>query len=237
MTQGNEIGGKLGSFPKPPLFCLKWPWDDAHQNPKFSNTTCKLETPWMFKSLQNIGSAAFNIAKSISKSPNSATGTPFDLDGKPKMSPNTSFERNKKVLMPEERGEAELSALASALASGKEATVIKFYSPKCRLCNSLLKFVLEMQNRNSEWLNIVMADAENDKWLPECIILTGSMLRLANVNLISFQLLHYDIRYVPCFVILDKQGKALAKTGVPNSRLHVIAGVSHLLKMKHPREN
>ncbi|XP_058220826.1 uncharacterized protein LOC131331037 [Rhododendron vialii] len=217
MTQGNEIEGKMGSFPKPPLFCLKWPWDDAHQNPKFSNTTCKLETPWMFKSLQNIGSAAFNIAKSISKSPNSATRTPFDLDGRPKMSPKISFERKEKVLTPEERGEAELSALASALASGKEATVIEFYSPKCRLCNSLLKFVLEMQNRNSEWLNIVMADAENDKWLPE--------------------LLHYDIRYVPCFVILDKQGRALAKTGVPNSRLHVIAGVSHLLKMKRPRQN
>ncbi|KAF7140802.1 hypothetical protein RHSIM_Rhsim06G0045800 [Rhododendron simsii] len=217
MTQGNENGGKMGSFPKPPLFCLKWPWDDAHQNPKFSNTTCKLETPWMFKSLQNIGSAAFIITKSISKSPNSATRTPFDLDGRPKMSPKTSFERKEKVLTPEERGEAELSALASALASGKEATVIEFYSPKCRLCNSLLKFVLEMQNRNSEWLNIVMADAENDKWLPE--------------------LIHYDIRYVPCFVILDKQGRALAKTGVPNSRLHVIAGVSHLLKMKRPQEN
>ncbi|KAI8549845.1 hypothetical protein RHMOL_Rhmol06G0056900 [Rhododendron molle] len=217
MTQGNEIGGKMGSFPKPPLFCLKWPWDDAHQNLKVSNTTCKLETPWMFKSLQNIGSAAFNIMKSISKSPNPATGTPFDLDGKPRMSPKTSFERNKKVLTPKEQGEAELSALASALASGKEATVIEFYSPKCRLCNSLHKFVLEMQSRNSEWLNIVMADAENDKWLPE--------------------LLHYDIRYVPCFVILDKQGRALAKTGVPNSRLHVIAGVSHLLKMKRAREN
>lgn len=215
MTQGKEIGGKTGSFPKPPLFCVKWPWD-AHQIPTDSNTHCKLETPWIFKSLQNIGSVAFNFAKSISIAPPIGIGNPFELDGKPKIGPKISFEtKKKKILTPEEQGEAELRELAVALASGKEATMIEFYSPKCRLCNSLEKFVLEMENRNSEWLDIVMADAENDKWLPE--------------------LLHYDIRYVPCFVILDKQGRALAKTGVPNSRLHVVAGVSHLLKMKRPR--
>lgn len=50
------------------------------------------------------------------------------------------------------------------------------------------------------------------------------------------QLLHYDIKYVPCFVLLDKDGNALAKTGVPSSRLHVVAGVSHLLKMKRSSE-
>lgn len=52
---------------------------------------------------------------------------------------------------------------------------------------------------------------------------------------IFMQLLHYDITYVPCFVLLDKHGKALAKTAVPISRNHVIAGVSHLLKLKRPR--
>lgn len=51
------------------------------------------------------------------------------------------------------------------------------------------------------------------------------------------QLLHYDIKYVPCFVLLDKHGRALAKTGVPTSRLHVIAGLSHLLKLKQPQKN
>ncbi|KAL9324066.1 hypothetical protein ACSQ67_008923 [Phaseolus vulgaris] len=48
-------------------------------------------------------------------------------------------------------------------------------------------------------------------------------------------LLNYDVSYVPCFVLLDNNGKALAKTGVPSSRLHVIAGLSHLLKMKRPQ--
>lgn len=123
----------------------------------------------------------------------------------------------KKGLTPEEQAEAEQRALAMALASGKEATVVEFYSPNCGLCNSLLGFVMEVENRNSNWLNIVMADAENEKWLPE--------------------LLHYDIKYVPCFVILDKHGRALAKTGVPSSRLHVVAGISHLLKLKRSQQH
>ena len=50
----------------------------------------------------------------------------------------------------------------------------------------------------------------------------------------NVQLVHYDIKYVPCFVLLDKHGRALAKTGVPTSRLHVIAGLYHLLKLKQP---
>lgn len=116
-----------------------------------------------------------------------------------------------------EQAEAEQRAFAAALASGKEATLLEFYSPKCRLCNSLLGFVLEMETRNTQWLNVVMADAENQKWLPE--------------------LLNYDVSYVPCFVLIDNKGRALAKSGVPNSRLHVIAGLSHLLKMKRPQQS
>lgn len=63
------------------------------------------------------------------------------------------------------------------------------------------------------------------------------MIDLVSVHSICLiQLLHYDIKYVPCFVLLDKDGNALAKTGVPNSQLHVLAGISHLLKMKRPKE-
>ena len=47
-------------------------------------------------------------------------------------------------LTPEEQAEVEQTAFASALAAGKEATVIEFCSPKCRLCNSLVDFVLEV---------------------------------------------------------------------------------------------
>ncbi|XP_024930696.1 uncharacterized protein LOC107420351 isoform X2 [Ziziphus jujuba] len=201
----------MDSNPRKPLFCLKFPWD-IHQNPGSSNANpCTLEVPWLFKSLQSLGSVAFNFMNSISRSTYPMTNAfkPFQFDAGTRKG---DVLKSKKILNSEEQGEAEHRAFASALASGKEATVIEFYSPKCQLCNSLVNFVSEVEGRNSEWLNIVMADAENDKWLPE--------------------LLHYDIRYVPCFVLLDKNGRALAKTGIPSSRLHVIAGISHLLKMK-----
>lgn len=60
-------------------------------------------------------------------------------------------------------------------------------------------------------------------------------MQTANLYAMVLQLLHYDVRYVPCFVLLDKNGMALAKTGVPSSRLHVVAGVSHLVNMKSPQ--
>ncbi|KAI3782484.1 hypothetical protein L2E82_12532 [Cichorium intybus] len=47
--------------------------------------------------------------------------------------------------------------------------VIELYFSKCSLCNSMVDFVGHLENKNADWLNIVMADAENDKWLPEVI--------------------------------------------------------------------
>ena len=158
----------MGSPPKPPLFCLKWPWDIVHQNPSNPNT-CNFEAPWLFTSFKNLGSIAFQFVNSVSHSRNPWMKTPFQLDAK---MGQTNGLLKKKGLTPEEQGEAEHRALASALTSGKEATVIEFYSPKCSLCNSLLSFVLEVEARNSDWLNIVMADAENEKWLPEVLTLT-----------------------------------------------------------------
>ncbi|KAF6160599.1 hypothetical protein GIB67_019539 [Kingdonia uniflora] len=140
-------------------FCLKWPWD-IHQNPN----SCTFETPFLINSIQTIGLLAYNLF-------NSATQT-LDHTIKslnPNQIPNLTIKPTKKKqhLSPEEQGEAEHRALASALASGKEATIIEFYSPKCRLCTSLLDLVMQMEARNSEWLSIVMADAENENWLPE----------------------------------------------------------------------
>ncbi|KAG9137084.1 hypothetical protein Leryth_011916 [Lithospermum erythrorhizon] len=182
-------------------FCIKFPWDanqETTQNPKSSKSQspCEFDTPWLFKSAKTIGSLAINAFNAINNQENVVKKT--------------------KKLSSEEQAEVEQRAFALALVSGKDATVLEFYSPKCSLCNSLAPFVNEVENRNSDWVNIVMADAENEQWLPE--------------------LLHYDINYVPCFVLLDKNGMALAKTGVPHSRHHVIAGVSHLLKMKRPQK-
>ncbi|XP_058069320.1 uncharacterized protein LOC131218664 [Magnolia sinica] len=203
------------SPPKPSIFCLnlKWPFHFPHQNPNPNPKTpnpCDFDAPFLFKSVQSLSSLALNLLHSASKT---LELKPHQINGQ---IPIQKIQKKAKALSPEEQGEAEQRALASALASRKEATVIEFYSPKCRLCNSLLDFVLELEARNSEWLNIVMADAENQKWLPE--------------------LLHYDIKYVPCFVLLDIHGNALAKTGIPTSRLHVVAGLSHLLQIKQPQK-
>ncbi|KAJ3675577.1 hypothetical protein LUZ60_004619 [Juncus effusus] len=180
---------------KPSLICWKWPFSP---NPEPNSTSC--DDSWLFTSLKTLGSLAQGLliadppAASASISGRAAASRPSRISA--------------------DRGEAEQWAFAAALSSGKEATLLEFYSPKCSLCNSLLDLVSELEKRNSDQVNFVLADAENEKWLPE--------------------LLHYDIRYVPCFVLLDKQGRALAKTGVPSSRLHVIAGLHHLLKLKQP---
>lgn len=133
----------------PSLFCVKWPWDASAAGATATSPCGPLEPPWLFKSLHNLASiAAKNLFKHQNRTPS------------PSSSARVSLSR-------EEQGEAEQRALASALASGKEATVIEFYSPKCRLCNSLLDLVLDLEAKNQDWVSFVLADAENDKWLPE----------------------------------------------------------------------
>ncbi|KAL5984931.1 hypothetical protein ACLOJK_038768 [Asimina triloba] len=210
------------SPPKFNLFCLGLKFPFQNPNPK-SPSPCNFDVPFLFKSLQNLSSLAVRLLNSASKSlePNARS-----VDGR---IPTQKIWRklNAHALSPEEQGEAEQRALAAALASGKQATLIEFYSPKCRLCNSLLDLVLELEGRNCDWLSIVMADAENQKWLPE----VDSCL-----SYFPFSWVFNGDWYVPCFVLLDGQGRALAKTGVPTSRMHVIAGLSHLLKIKKPQE-
>jgi len=52
---------------------------------------------------------------------------------------------------------------------------------------------------------------------------------MKNISILRFYLSEYivgDLLQRVCFNVF-----------VPNSRLHVIAGLSHLLKMKHPQQN
>ena len=51
----------MGSPPKQPLFCLKWPWD-VHQNSKNPHG-CSFETPWLFKYLQKLTKSFFFLNK------------------------------------------------------------------------------------------------------------------------------------------------------------------------------
>ncbi|PNX79271.1 thiol:disulfide interchange txlA-like protein, partial [Trifolium pratense] len=171
---GNEMSliPNLNPNPKQSSFCIKWPWDSLNPNPKISQNPnpCNYEAPWLFKSLQNLGSFAFNFANSVSKFSNSQTPRnslePNENNSHNKRL-NLTWNKKKTTLNGVDQAEAEQRAFAAALASNKEATLLEFYSPKCRLCNSLLNFVLETEKRNARWLNVVMADAENQMWLPE----------------------------------------------------------------------
>ncbi|XP_066335527.1 thioredoxin-like protein HCF164, chloroplastic isoform X2 [Miscanthus floridulus] len=190
----------------PPLVCFKWPWSpnpNPSPSPSPSPSPCgDLELPWLFKSIRTL-SQDLLIAGDLPSPASSAGG---GLWGRQR--------RTGAAVVEADRGDAEQRALAAALASGSPATVLEFYSPRCRLCASLRDLVRELEDGASGSASFVLADAEDDRWLPE--------------------LLHYDVRYVPCFVLLDKHGRALAKTGVPTSRQHVIAGLHHLLKMQQP---
>ncbi|XP_062198067.1 uncharacterized protein LOC133900831 [Phragmites australis] len=193
----------MGATAKPlPFVCFKWPWS-SNPNPSPSPSPCgDLELPWLFKSVRTLAQGLL-IAGDL-PSPASVRG-----------GGGRGRQRNTGAAAVEaDRGDAEQRALAAALASGRPATVLEFYSPRCRLCASLQGIVQEIEEGSGGSASFVLADAEDDRWLPE--------------------LLHYDIRYVPCFVLLDKHGRALAKTGVPTSRQHVISGLHHLLKMEHP---
>ncbi|AQK49218.1 Thiol:disulfide interchange protein TxlA [Zea mays] len=188
----------------PPLVCFKWPWGpNPIPSASSSPSPCgDLELPWLFKSIRTLAQGLL-IAGDIPSPASSPSGGVRGVQ-----------RRTGAAVVEVDRGDAEQRALAASLASGRPATVLEFYSPRCRLCASLQGLVRELQDGASGSASFVLADAEDDRWLPE--------------------LLHYDIRYVPCFVLLDKHGRALAKTGVPTSRQHVVAGLHHLLRMQQP---
>ncbi|CAN6449468.1 unnamed protein product [Victoria cruziana] len=205
----------MGS-PKNTTFCLNWPWGSPEM-PKKSVDGCRFDVPWLLKPFQVVAGNLLPQIFSGIKLPDGWPGNITALSKPGRVLSETTAVDGRRALTEAEQWDAEQRALAGALASGKEATMIEFYSRKCRLCNSLLELVMEVEAKNSEWLSLVMVDAENPKWLPE--------------------LIHYDIKYVPCFVLLDQCGKALAKTGVPHSRLHVIAGLNRLLQLKQPSKS
>ncbi|GJN04469.1 hypothetical protein PR202_ga22019 [Eleusine coracana subsp. coracana] len=195
----------MSTAPKPPpLICFKWPWSP---NPQPSTSPCgDLELPWLFKSIRTLAQGLL-IAGDLPAS--ASVGSGRGIRGQRRHTGPAAVEVD--------RGDAEQRTLAAALASGRPATVLEFYSPRCRLCASLQGLVRKLEDgAGGSAATFVLADAEDDRWLPE--------------------LLHYDIRYVPCFVLLDKRGRALAKTGVPTSRQHVIAGLHHLLQIEQQSE-
>uniref|UniRef100_A0A0E0RAI4 Uncharacterized protein n=1 Tax=Oryza rufipogon TaxID=4529 RepID=A0A0E0RAI4_ORYRU len=55
-----------------------------------------------------------------------------------------------------------------ALAGGRDAAVLEFYSPWLRLCASLQGLVRELEDGAGGWTGFAIADAEDDRWLAEC---------------------------------------------------------------------
>ncbi|CAI5528560.1 unnamed protein product [Closterium sp. Naga37s-1] len=124
--------------------------------------------------------------------------------------------------------DAEERQLAAALASGKRATLIQFYARRCRLCRSLSQLTAELARRNADWLNVVPADVENSRWLPEVghysikyvpwyVLLDGraSVFCFCSPPLFNHscvclpkQVGYYSIKYVPWYVLLDARGRA-----------------------------
>ena len=102
-------------------------------NPKIPNLYM-FDGPWIFKSLQNLGSFTYKISISSTLFQNPL------IHGLVLIRCWTNQSQIKLNLTPEEQAEVEQIAFASTLAAGKEATVIEFCSPKCRLCNSLVWF-------------------------------------------------------------------------------------------------
>lgn len=48
------------------------------------------------------------------------------------------------------------------------------------------------------------------------------------------QVVHYDVTYVPCFMYLTPSGTAMARTGVPHSKTHVLDGLQKVMSGAHP---
>lgn len=143
----------------PPLVCFKWPWSPNPQQPSTSQNPSPcgdLELPWLFKSIRTLAQGLL-IAGDLPAS--ASVGGGGGLRG---------LRRHKGPAAVEaDRGDAEQRALAAALASGRPATVLEFYSPRCRLCASLQGILREIEDGSGGSAAFVLADAEDDRWLPE----------------------------------------------------------------------
>ena len=152
----------MGAAAKPPPFiCFKWPWGpNPGPSPDPGPSPCgDLELPWLFKSIRTLAQGLV-IAGDLPPPPAPAAGGGGRRRG---------WGRPGAAQVEADRGDAEQRALAAALARGRPATVLEFYSPRCRLCASLQGLVreLEEEQRAGGAAAFVLADAEDDRWLPE----------------------------------------------------------------------
>lgn len=171
----------MGAAAKPPPFvCFKWPWgpDPKATSPSPSPSPCgDLEMPWLLKSIRTVAQGLLIAGDLPSPSPDGGGGGggARTRGRRRRLGPGLAAEAD--------RGEAEQRALAAALASGRDATVLEFYSPRCRLCTSLQGLVRELEDGAGGRAGFVLADAEDDRWLPEVRRLRPIALLCAPIDL------------------------------------------------------
>jgi hypothetical protein len=143
-----------------PFVCFKWPWGPSPSpSATPSPSPCgDLELPWLFKSIHTVAQGLLIAGDLPSPSPSTASAGHGARLWKRHPGP---------AAVEADRGDAEQRALAAALVSGKAATVLEFYSPRCRLCSSLQGLVRELEDGDDASASFVLADAEDDRWLPE----------------------------------------------------------------------
>lgn len=85
-------------------------------------------------------------------------------------------------------------ALARSLADDERSTLLAFYTPDCALCARMVAPLSDVAEREKHWLDVVPVDADDGaSW--------------------ALETLRYDVSHVPSYVILDRKGRALGKSG------------------------
>lgn len=102
------------------------------------------------------------------------------------------------------------AALARALESRQRHTLLYFYSSRCALCQSLAPEVDEAGSSNASLLDVARICTDDQlAWAPE--------------------MLNYDVESVPCMVLLNTAGDAIAKSSAPRSRPHMTSALNSLV--------
>lgn len=88
-----------------------------------------------------------------------------------------------------------------------------FTSPRCALCRSLAPDVKRAREAHGDWLDLVEVTADDPRaaWAPE--------------------MLAYGVETVPCFVLLSRGGRAVARSGRPQGRAHAQRSLAALVRL------